>query len=302
MPSGVRQRQNAVQRFKDLIPWYAKIAAKIVLSRLPVSYDLWRRTSLFRHGAMDVPERAIAALRAVMEGAGLGPSLEGLSVLELGPGDSLATALVAHALGARDSVLIDVGDFARRDMRAYRALTDLLEAEGACLEAAKHAKSVDELLRAAHGQYLTGGLASLQSLAPGSIDFAFSSAVLEHIRVHEFRPMMRALRRAMASSARCIHNVDLQDHLAYGLNNLRFSDHVWESDFMARSGFYTNRIGFDEMLSIFGESGFSVEIMEVRRFPRLPIARRQMAARFRNQPVESLLVSGFSALLTPLPP
>jgi hypothetical protein len=26
------------------------------------------------------------------------------------------------------------------------------------------------------------------------------------------------------------------------LNNLRFSERIWESEFMAKSGFYTNRI------------------------------------------------------------
>jgi hypothetical protein len=82
--------------------------SKILLSRLPISYDLWRRTSLFRHGAMDVPQRALEAVRSMIQAAGYGERFDGLSVLELGPGDSLATALIAHALGARQAVLVDV--------------------------------------------------------------------------------------------------------------------------------------------------------------------------------------------------
>jgi hypothetical protein len=123
--------------------------------------------------------------------------------------------------------------------------------------------------------------------------------VLEHIRVQEFEPMMRALRRAMAPGGLCYHNVDLQDHLAYALNNLRFSDRVWESAAMARSGFYTNRIGYGEMLTLFHKAGFSTEILTVRRFSALPTPREKMSSRFRDRSEEDLIVSGFTLLLRP---
>jgi hypothetical protein len=273
-------RYSAVQRLVDMIPWYAKIAAKILLSRLPISYDLWRRANLFRHGAMDVPQHALEAVRSMIQAAGYGNRLDGLSILEVGPGDSLSTALIAHALGARRAVLVDAGAFATREMEPYRALADVLAAEGTPIEAARFVPNTDALLKAIGARYLTEGLASLQSLPPGSIDFAFSKAVLEHIRPAQFLPMMRALRVAMAPSGRSFHNIDLQDHLAYALNNLRFSDRVWESEFMAKSGFYTNRIGYTEMVSIFREAGFSVELLTVERFRRLPTPRGRVAERF----------------------
>lgn len=294
------QRDSAILRVRHMIPWYAKITAKILLSRLPISYDLWRRTSLFRHGEMDVPQRALETVRSMIQAAGYGNRLDGLSVLELGPGDSLATALIAHALGARQAVLVDAGAFATREMEPYRALADLLAAEGTRIEAARFAPNTDALLKATGARYLTEGLASLKSLPPGLIDFAFSQAVLEHIRAAQFLPMMRALRLAMAPSGRSFHNIDLQDHLAYALNNLRFSDRVWESEFMTRSGFYTNRIGYTEMISNFREAGFSVEVLTVERFRRLPTPRARMAERFRARPEKDLLVSGFSVLLRPV--
>jgi hypothetical protein len=289
---------TGLQRLKDAVPWYAKIAAKIVLARLPVSYALWRRSSLFRHGAMDRPEIALATLRGVMESAGLGPRLDGLSVLELGPGDSLATGFTATALGARQTVLIDAGAFASQDPAIYAALARYLASQG--LAAPVIGTDVQAALVAAHARYLTAGLASLQSLAAGSVDFAFSSAVLEHIRAHEFGPMMTALRRAMAPHGLVVHDVDLQDHLAYALNNLRFSDGLWESAFMARSGFYTNRIGQAQMLGLFEAAGFSVELLAVRRFARLPTPRAAMAPRFRARSDEDLTVSGFRVLLRPM--
>ena len=37
---------------KKIFPWWARIIAKIFLSRLPISYDFGAR-NLFRHGQMD---------------------------------------------------------------------------------------------------------------------------------------------------------------------------------------------------------------------------------------------------------
>jgi len=45
----------------------------------------------------------------------------------------------------------------------------------------------------------------------------------------------------------CSHRVDLRDHFGSALNNLRFSDKKWELDWIANSGFYTNRIRLQEM-------------------------------------------------------
>ena len=56
------------------------------------------------------------------------------------------------------------------------------------------------------------------------------------------------------------HQIDLRDHLGGGLNNLRFSDSLWESNFFVKSGFYTNRISFDKMISIFENISFKYEI------------------------------------------
>jgi hypothetical protein len=39
-----------------MIPWYVKIPAKIVLSRLPVNPLTWQRLNLFRAGVMDNEE------------------------------------------------------------------------------------------------------------------------------------------------------------------------------------------------------------------------------------------------------
>ena len=56
------------------------------------------------------------------------------------------------------------------------------------------------------------------------------------------------------------------------LNNLRFSEKLWESDFFSSSGFYTNRIQFEDMVSLIQQAGFEVDVNHVKRWETLPTA------------------------------
>jgi hypothetical protein len=78
--------------------------------------------------------------------------------------------------------------------------------------------------------------------------------------------MVEELLRVLKPSGISVHRVDLRDHLGRTLNNLRFSDDRLESDFFTKSGFYTNRIRFPEMISIFESVGFECEILNPIRW------------------------------------
>lgn len=82
---------------KRHLPWWAKIGAKLVLSRVPAAYAVWQQMGLFRHGHMDTAQYALGVFSSHVQRAGLGGGLAGKTVLELGPGDSVATALIAKA-------------------------------------------------------------------------------------------------------------------------------------------------------------------------------------------------------------
>src|SRR5688500_12337339 len=45
------------------VPWFGKIAAKMVLSRVPLSHAVWQRLGLFRHGQMADVEYAYRVFR-----------------------------------------------------------------------------------------------------------------------------------------------------------------------------------------------------------------------------------------------
>ena len=282
--------------FKSRLPWWLKIGAKLVLSRLPAAYGLWQRLGLFRHGYMDTARYAMDVFSSHVQRAGLTGRLAGKTVLELGPGDSVATALVAKALGAR-AILVDAGPFARPDVGAYRPLADALRAAGLDPPPLDDVTTLDELLAVCDASYLTHGLASLRGIADESVGLVFSQAVLEHVRKHEFLATQQALARILKPDGVCSHRVDLRDHLGGGLNNLRFSERLWESSFFAKSGFYTNRIGFDGMLKAFEQAGFEVQVTDVRRWDALPIDRRHLAGEFRHSADEVLTVSGFDVVL-----
>lgn len=282
-----------------VIPWWAKLGGKIALARMPFGYQLWQRLGLFRHGQMDALSYVKSTFDRHIDAAGLSGKLNGKIVLELGPGDSIATALIAASCGAR-SVLVDSGSFAVKDVGVYKNMAQELEGLGLRVpESVYQARSLDDILTACHGEYLVNGLDSLSTIASGSVDFIFSQAVLEHVRRHEFLSTITELRRIISPDGLASHQVDLKDHLGGGLNNLRFGDAIWESDFFVRSGFYTNRIQYQQMISLFYAGGFRVEVQKLSRWDNLPINRSALAPQFHSTLDDDLLVNGFHVLLHP---
>jgi hypothetical protein len=283
---------------RAVTPWWAKIAAKLVLSRVPAGTKAWRRLGVFRHGAMLDPGYALQVFRDHFAQCALGAG-DGFVALELGPGDSLASALIAAAYGATHTYLIDVGSFASVDVDDYRRLADYLGKQGLRPPDLDAVNSLESLLRACRATYATRGLQSLRELGTASVDFVWSQAVLEHVRRGQFLDVVRELRRIIRTGGACSHQIDLQDHLGGALNNMRIPTLWWEADWMARSGFYTNRMRMTEMLGAFEAVGFTVADLSTLRWERLPTPRRVLAPEFRSLPQEELLIRSFTVTLRP---
>jgi len=292
----VPEARSRLRRGAATAPWRLKLAAKLVLARLPVAYGSWSRLTLFKHGTMDEPAYAEGVFRRHLERVA---PRDAYVALELGPGDTAFTAVVAAYLGAARTVLVDVGPFARRDVEGYRKMARYLAAAGLSGPELEDAQSFEEMLERCSAEYLVGGLESLRSLGDGSVDFSFSHAVLEHVRAGELPALLRELRRVTATGGASSHVIDLQDHLAHGLNNLRFSDRVWESRLFASSGFYTNRVRRSDLLRLFDETGFETEVVAEARWERLPTPRARLAPRFRSLSDDDLLVHNLEVVLRP---
>lgn len=283
---------------KKSLPWWARMASKFVLARLPAGYAFWQKLGLFRHGDMDEAAYAISVFELHVHRVGFALSeLNGKVILEMGPGDSVSTAIIAHAWGAR-AILVDAGAFASPSLLAYGPLCKALTARGLKPIDLSLVTGLDEMLAACHAMYLTNGAAAWQSVASNSVDFVFSQAVLEHVRLHEFAGVQKECFRVLKSGGLASHRVDLKDHLGGALNNLRFSKKVWESDLFVKSGFYTNRIRMTPMLEIFSDAGFGVKLLDVSRWKSLPTELKWMDSEFSSVPNAELLVSGFDVLLS----
>lgn len=286
---------------KQYVPWWAKIIAKMVLSRTPVRHDFWRRFNLFVHGAMDSPEYAYQVVTSHLQRLGW-RDLRDKVVLELGPGDSLFSALIVRALNARRVYLVDAGAFASHDITRYVNGCAYFRQRGLEPPDIRGCSTVPELLAACSAEYMTRGLDDLRRIPTASVDFVFSQAVLEHVRLHELAATLVEVRRVMTSEGAASHEVDLKDHLGGALNHLRFSDRIWETELMARSGFYTNRVRYSEMLDLFRQVGCEPEVLALKRWERLPTSRTKLAQRFRRLPEEELLVSEFDVVTRPVWP
>jgi len=282
-----------------ILPWWVKIGAKIVLSRLPFGYGIWQKLGFFRHGSMDKASYVRDVFNQHIVRAGLDGSLAGKTILELGPGDSVATALLAACHGAR-CILLDSGTFASKDVMVYQKLAKDLSKAGFFPPELSSAASLQDVLAACGAVYLTEGLTSFSHIETSSVDLIFSQAVLEHVRKHEFVETMRECRRVLSPNGVASHQVDLKDHLAGGLNNLRFNEKIWESDFFVQSGFYTNRIRYSEMLKLFKDAGFVVNVLDAARWDKLPIGRSTLNVNFSKLSDDELKVSVFDVLLRPI--
>lgn len=280
------------------LPWWAKIGAKMVLSRLVPSYRMRKALGLFLHGDLNqnvAQHRAFVANVLAQHEAYAG--CKARAVLELGPGNTLGAALFAAAHGATRIWLCDVGDFAESDMAFYRRLAAMVEVEQPGFSNRVDFSDRSAMLASLNATYLTGGTPGLREIPRGSLDVILSTAVLEHVRRSEFATLSAEMMRVLRPGGTSYHEVDLMDHLGGAQNNLRFADATWESPLMANSGFYTNRLRCSEILQIMREAGFEVALARVARWPASPTPRRALAARFGGLPDDEMLIANFGMWL-----
>lgn len=279
--------------------WLCKVGAKIILSRLPFSYGFFRRLGMFRHGAMDKSAYALDIAFDHLSRIGGPGAVTGRTCLELGPGDSLASAMLGASLGAKKIYLVDVGAYAETRMTIYQDLAAELRRRGYQSPDIDSDAGIDVMLDRRGAVYLTSGLDSLRTIETGTVDIIWSQAVLEHVRVHEIREVLRELRRIISPDGVMSHRIDYKDHLGGSLNNLRFPHSLWETEFMASSGFYTNRIRHSEFLRLIEGAGFEVDAQESEKWTTLPLPRRRLAAPFRLLEEDDLLTKHANVVARP---
>ena len=283
--------------FKKNIPWWMKIILKLILKRLPFSYSiLSNNLKIFKHGEMINPNYAYDVFNFHYNKV-KNYIPKRYTMCEIGPGDSISTSVIANKFGASKIYLIDVGDFVKKNLSDYKKLYDLLSEKDIENHGLNSIHDFESLLQKTNSKYLTEGLLSLKSLQSNTIDFFMSQAALEHISLSQFKETQIEIKRLLKPNGIISHKVDLKDHLNNSLNNLRFSENIWESNFMSKSGFYTNRLRYNEMINIFEDSGLKIISTTIQTWDKIPIPRSKLASKFKNLSEDELRISGFHILL-----
>ena len=283
------------------IPWQTKLALKVTLASMPLSYKFLSGLGIFKHG--DLAQSLPSLYKGFQEQISYYKSQYNdvpEYCLELGPGDSMGHAILARAHGCKGMWLNDVGDFATKDEAHYRAFYDYIKSqdpEAGALDGKFSNFERDEVLKATNSHYGTHGLSSLKTIPDDKIDFSCSNAVWEHIKRDEFAEHMRELYRMHKSGSISRHFVDLHDHLGGALNNFRFSSKFWESKAVHQAGFYTNRLTMDEMAAYARDAGFEVSIPLINKWKSLPTQKSKMHKAFHNKSEEELNVCTFLIIL-----
>ncbi len=283
------------------LPWWFKMGCRLVL---PYLGGLGRIGHLFASGSHDDTDidRLIDLFDTKFSQFRSARNRRPGSYLELGPGDTIARALVAAANGVERIWLVDSGNFARRDMRHYHAVAADLTARGFSVPDLSHCRRLDDILRTCRATYLTGGLASLREIADQSVDLIVSEAVLEHLPRGDLGAFFGEFSRLLTPGGLALHGIDLDDHLDGGLNHLRFSVETWEKPHIRNSGFYTNRFSYSQICAMARTAGLEVGEFYRLCWPGPRLRRADLHPGLAGWTDQDLEICSFGLMLNPSQP
>tara|TARA_B100000768_G_C11281737_1_gene379019 strand:- start:2754 stop:3632 length:879 start_codon:yes stop_codon:yes gene_type:complete len=194
------------------------------------------------------------------------------TMLEIGPGGSNLSSFIAHLKGFSRSVLIDIEPLHKNVLKNSednfnKIKFDLLDSKKFHPDESFKIIGFNDI----NYEHMSEGSSSLEKLPSNSIDFLWSHSVLQHIHINALNKLLKEMHRVLKPEGIMSHKIDLKDCIAYGLNNMRFSDNVWHSDLFFNSGFYTNRIRKDELLNYFILNDFEIIKEEHTFFNKIPL-------------------------------
>jgi SAM-dependent methyltransferase len=230
--------------------------------------------------------------------ASIGEYLTGKTVLEYGPGDMPAVALLMRAHGARSVYCVDRFPMLALTSRSRAVLSLLRERlpgpEGSAFDASFIAPGdMGSGLRTDCLEYLVtqSGLSGLRS----AVDLVVSRAVLEH--VNDLPATLADMCAALRPGGRAVHLVDLRSHglhQQHRLDFLTWSPAIWHLMYSHKG--VPNRWRVDRYRELLTGSGLSVKKLQptaVATIEEVDQVRPHLAQRFRNLRTEDLTWLGF---------
>lgn len=204
-----------------------------------------------------------------------GINLKGITVLELGPGNSRINALNFLNNGAKNVVLVDKFP---RTAETYRQIK-YREKEVAFIEQ-KNKSNIGFKLQDNTDDRIKVFNCELMQADVNNIDLIFSKSVFEHIR--DVEGNVKKCHEILKSDGYMFHTIDLRDHYNFNRPFLfyKYSNRIWET-YLTKEGLsYTNRYRFDDFIRVFTSCGFQVVHCNTERFP---MVERKINPAFGNR-------------------
>ena len=197
-------------------------------------------------------------------------------IMELGPGNALTSCIFAKVAEAKKIYLIDSFDLADKNVALYKnVIKKLPEHEKYKLGLVDYS-NFNLFLKSLNAEYCSNCLEDLKNIKDNSIDYLFSHSVMEHVRLKDLKILIFEMYRILRKGGVISHVIDFSDHLGFGLNNLRFGKRFWELDFVANSGFYTNRVSSIEMMNLFEKQKFKIISKKLIKWKEIPIKKNNI--------------------------
>jgi hypothetical protein len=242
---------------KQRIPWPFKVAMKLAFGVLHVDYRWLKKRGLVEHGRMEEEGFARSIFQRHVTDA-LGGAAPRGCLVEIGPGDSIATGFLARAAGFDSALLVDAGEFAALDPERLDHQRVALAPMLAPFEISATRAQVVERLARDGIRYETSGVRAFERVASGSVHHSFSNTVLQHVHRADLPRLLAELGRVHAQGSLSSHLIKFNDHFSGGFLNKRLPDGVMESDLVKRANLYTNRVDADAFGNWFEDAGLSI--------------------------------------------
>lgn len=245
---------------KKGIPWPIKVGAKVGFAMLGLNYRLLKRAGLVEHGRMEDPKFAESVFERHVRAPQRSLGVIGSGVLlELGPGDSVFSGVLARQSGFERAVLVDAGQFADLRIATIAGLLTMIPGIREEISAAASTADVLAALERAGIAYLTEGTNSVRRLPPSSIGWSFSNSVLQHVVRVDVPGLINELARVHRPGSFTSHSINFTDHFSGGYLNQSLPNWLIESALFRRANLYTNRLRLAEYGTLFSAAGFALE-------------------------------------------
>jgi SAM-dependent methyltransferase len=253
-------------------------------------FFLWaeEKASLDPHG-LAYAERTFEGLKdAVLRAKG---SLDGLRILELGPGQTLVAGVLFYVHGAKSYTAVDLYPVPTHDPAIYARLREHLALRPelrARFDEVVHFESSNVSLEQTRVEHRFPVDAARLPFPDASFDVVISLAAFEHFEDPE--AAIKECARVTAPGGVGLHQIDMRDHrdFAKPLEFLRHTDEEWRRAAAGKPSF-TNRFRKSDFERAFATAGFELAEVDVNMRTKLaPELRAALDARFRDRPEEDL--------------